>query len=129
VNDDRLELRRARDELAAARHLQAGAFPAQAISRAYYAGFYAAEAALAQVGVTRSKHSAVIAAFIQRLVRAGEIDPEAGRLLRSLFDRRSGADYDWVDAPSLRDSETAIGDAEQVVRAVAEWLSRSKGER
>jgi uncharacterized protein (UPF0332 family) len=126
VTDDPLELNRAREELAAARHLQAGAFAAQAISRAYYAAFYAAEAALTQVGVTRSKHSAVIAGFIQRLVRAGEIDPEAGRLLRSLFDRRSGADYDWVDAPSLRDSETAIGDAEQVVAAIASWFDRAR---
>jgi uncharacterized protein (UPF0332 family) len=125
VSNDRSELRRAREELAAARHLQAGAFAAQAISRAYYAAFYAAEAALAQLGETLSKHSAVVAAFGQLLVRPGQIDPEAGKLLRSLFDRRSGADYDWVEPPSLEEAETAIGDAEQVVRAVAEWLSRS----
>ena len=119
------ELHRAHEELAAARHLTAGGFAAQAISRAYYAAFYAAEAALQQLGETRSKHSGVIAAFGQLLVRTGEIEPAAGKLLRSLFDRRAGADYDWIDPPSSSDAEQAIADAEHVVRSVESWFDRS----
>lgn len=115
-------LARAREELAAASHLAAGGFAAQAISRAYYAAFYAAEAALLRLGETRSKHAGVIAAFAQRLVKSGDIEPEAGRLLRSLFDRRSGADYDWADPPTPDDAARAIGDADRVVRAVEAWL-------
>jgi len=125
VNARANELRRAHEELAAARHLAAGDFSAQAISRAYYAAFYAAEAALWRLGETRSKHSGVIAAFGQLLIRTGEIDAEAGKLLRSLFDRRSGADDDWVDPPSPSDAEQAIVDAERVVRAAETWLDRS----
>jgi uncharacterized protein (UPF0332 family) len=125
VKDDPHELGRAREELAAARLLESGGFPAQAISRAYYAAFYAAEAALGRLGETRSKHSGVIAAFGRLLVVSGEIDAQAGRLLRSLFDRRSDADYDWFDPPSREEAAKAIGDAETVVAAVADWLSRS----
>ena len=55
-------LERSRHELAAARLLADNGFPAQAISRAYYAAFYAAEAALLGIGEVRSKHAGVIAA-------------------------------------------------------------------
>lgn len=48
-------LPRARQELAAARVLIEQGFPAQAVSRSYYAAFYAAEAALLLLGETRSK--------------------------------------------------------------------------
>jgi uncharacterized protein (UPF0332 family) len=93
VNDSGDRLARSRRELAASRHLATGGFPVQAISRAYYAAFYAAELALAELGETRSRHSGVVAAFGQLLVRAGTLDPAAGRLLRSLFERRARADY------------------------------------
>jgi uncharacterized protein len=115
-------LRRARQEVAAARHLADGGFAAQAISRAYYGAFYAAEAALHLLGETRSKHAGVIAAFVQLLIKTGEVEPQVGRLLRSLFDRRGGADYDWVDPPPEAEAEAAIRDAEEVVGAVEAWL-------
>ena len=119
------ELHRAEEELAAARHLRSGGFAAQAISRAYYGAFFAAEVALARLGEARARHSGVIAAFGQLLIRAGDMDPDAGKLLRSLFDRRSAADHDWIDPPSDTEAERAIADAEHVVRAVADWLDRS----
>ena len=63
-------LGRARTEIAAARHLAEGGFAAQAISRAYYAAFYAAEQALSSLGELRSKHSGVIAAFCGAICRS-----------------------------------------------------------
>lgn len=63
------------------------------LADAHYAAFYAAEAALLALGETRSKHSGVVAAVAQVAVRRYGLDPQAGRLLRSLFDRRSQADY------------------------------------
>ena len=56
-------LHRSRTELDAARVLLSAGFGDQAISRAYYGAFYAAEAALLSLGETRSKHSGVLAAF------------------------------------------------------------------
>ena len=47
---------------AAARDLEAGDVE-RSLGASYYAMFYAASAALEKVGVSRSKHSAVIAAF------------------------------------------------------------------
>jgi hypothetical protein len=60
-------------------------------------------------------------AFIQLLVRTGQLDEETGRLLRSLFERRNEADYAPVDVP-VGEAEAAIRDAERVVRAVETWL-------
>ena len=112
---------RAEEELRAARHLAGGGFAAQAVSRSYFAAFYAAEAALLELGETRSKHSGVVAAFV-RLV-APEADRDTGRLLRSLFDRRGQADYSPGAVPP-EEAEQAIVDAEQVVNAIATWRGR-----
>jgi uncharacterized protein (UPF0332 family) len=120
---DRAGLARCREELAAARLLADKGFTAQAVSRAYYAAFFAAETALLALGETRSKHSGVISAFVRLLVRRGQLDEESGRLLRSLFERRNEADHSPVDVP-LEEAKAAIGDAELVVGAVEAWLRR-----
>jgi uncharacterized protein (UPF0332 family) len=118
----RTGLDRCREELAAARLLADKGFEAQAVSRAYFAAFFAAETALLVLGETRSKHSGVISAFGNLLVRRGQLDEEAGRLLRSLFERRNEADSSPVDAP-LDEANAAIRDAGRVVGAVEEWLT------
>jgi uncharacterized protein (UPF0332 family) len=120
---DRTGLARSREELAAARLLAGEGFEAQAVSRAYFAAFFAAETALLALGETRSKHAGVISAFVHRLVRDGQLEEETGRLLRSLFERRNEADYAPVAVP-MEEADAAIRDADRVVRAVAEWLER-----
>jgi len=92
-------LARAHTELRAARLLAEAGFADQAASRAYYAAFFAAEAALLTVGETRSKHSGVIAAFGQRVVKEGGFDAALGGELRRLFELRNAADYSWLDEP------------------------------
>jgi uncharacterized protein (UPF0332 family) len=62
---------RAHQELAAARLPANNGFGAQAVSRSYYAAFYAAESALLQVGETRERHSGVVSAVARLLVREG----------------------------------------------------------
>ncbi len=113
---------RARLELEAAELLASHGFAAPAVSRAYYAAFYAAEEALALVGVVRSKHSGVVAAVATVLVRQHGLDAEAGRLLRSLFERRSRADYSLDDTPA-QEATQAVTDASTVVTAIRRWMA------
>ena len=120
---DRTGLARCREELAAARLLADKGFEAQAVSRAYFAAFFAAETALLALGETRSKHSGVISAFGHHLVRSGQLDEGTGRLLRSLFERRNQADDAPVEVP-LDEAEASVRDAERVVNAVEAWLGR-----
>jgi uncharacterized protein (UPF0332 family) len=122
---DRISLERCWEELAAARLLAGKGFEAQAVSRAYFAAFFAAEAALLALGETRSKHSGVVSAFVHRLVRGGQLDEEIGRLLRSLFERRNLADCSPVEVPA-EEADTAIRHAERVVRAVEMWLAQPR---
>jgi uncharacterized protein (UPF0332 family) len=112
---------RARTELAAARLLADNGFGAQAVSRAYYAAFFAAETALLHVGETRAKHSGVVSAVGRLLVRERGVDERAGRLLRSLFERRSLADYGLADVPEL-EARRAVEDAVAVVDIIEAWL-------
>jgi len=122
---ERIGLERCWEELAAARLLAGKGFEAQAVSRAYFAAFFAAEAALLALGETRSKHSGVVSAFVHLLVRGGQLDEEIGRLLRSLFERRNEADYSPVDVPA-EEADAAIRDAERVVDAVETWLTQHR---
>lgn len=114
---------RSRTEVEAARLLTASGFHAQAVSRAYYAAFYTAEAALLALGISRSKHSGVLSAFGRHLARDGGLPSEVGRTLHLLFDLRNTVDYDDV-AVSAEHALEAIQDAERLVDAVEAWLSR-----
>jgi uncharacterized protein (UPF0332 family) len=117
-------LARSRQEIEAARLLAKGDFAAQAVSRAYYAAFYAAEQALSSLGESRSKHPGVIAGFGKVVVREGGLDEEVGRILRSLFEQRNAVDY-GEEAVSRQDAELAIRAAESFVDAVEPWSAHS----
>ena len=115
-------LRRSREELAAAELLAREGFTAQAVSRAYYAAFYAAESALAALSETRSKHAGVVAAFGQLVIKEHGLDPSAGRALHALFEMRLDADYEQEPVPE-EEATAAIDAAKQCVDAVAAWLT------
>lgn len=129
MNDDvQALMARAQKELEAIRLLHDAGFHEQANSRAYYAAFYAAEAALLTLGESRVKHSGVISAFGRMVIKDGGFDPDTGSALRRLFDRRALADYTWLDTPPPDDDPLAI--ARPFVDAVAAWIaqrSRSAG--
>ena len=117
-------LDRARRELAVVRTLSEAGFYEQADSRAYYAAFYAAEAALFSLGETRSKHAGVLSAFGRMVVKDGGLDPELGRSLRRLFERRSVADDGWLDDGESSSTPADPGEiAQPFVEGVAAWIA------
>jgi uncharacterized protein (UPF0332 family) len=95
-----------------------------AMSRAYYAMFYAATAALLSQGITRAKHSGVIAAFGQHLVKPGKMAAEHQRALQVAFRDRSAGDYAGA-FPSREEVERRLEEADIFVQAVTNFL---KGE-
>lgn len=94
-----------------------------AVSRAYYAMFYAAKAALLLRGVKRSKHAAVIAAFGEHLVKTGSFTAEHHRTLRAAFDDRGEADYADM-FPSREEVEARLSEARQFLDAVSDLVRR-----
>ena len=113
---------RARAELAAAELLAGQGFADAAVSRSFHAAFYAAETALLVLGETRAQHSDVVSVFVRRVVRERSLDPRAGRMLRSLFNRFWLADRTYVDTPRC-EADAALRDAASVVDAVTAWLA------
>lgn len=87
-------LRRARELLASARLLLDHHDAASSVSRAYYAMFLAAEAALLARGLSPASHRGAIQAFGQHLVKTGAFSKEDGRALARAHEQRVAAEYD-----------------------------------
>jgi len=117
-------LSRASSDLDASRLLLNGGFMDQAASRAYYAAFYAAEAALLRLGETRSSHAGLIAAFGSLVVKKGGFEPGIAALLCELFDLRNDADDELLGSITGDHAQWAIASAERFVSAVRAWVDR-----
>lgn len=88
-----------------------------AVSRAYYAMFYAVQALLLTRGVQRSKHSGVIAAFNEEFVKTGKLPAELYIRLRDGFENRAEGDYGLAEI-SGDQARDAIAGASEFVEAV-----------
>jgi uncharacterized protein (UPF0332 family) len=68
-----------------------------AVNRSYYAMVNMAQAALLSSGVAEDKlprtHSGLIAAFGERAIKSGKVDPEFGRAISKTESLRLRADY------------------------------------
>ncbi len=117
-------LERAEQSIAAAKELVAGGFHDFAASRAYYAAFYAATAALLTEGLELSKHSGVIASVHQRLIKTCRLDKEKGKELNWLFELRNVGDYGVTIHVSQQDAERAIQVAADFLRVIRSLLRR-----
>lgn len=96
------------DLAAVARDLAAEA-PLHAVSRAYYAVFHAAVAALDSVGLAAKSHAGVHALFGEHFVQSERVGRELGRTLNRLMRLRQGADYhigQVITMDEARDAET-----------------------
>jgi len=111
-------LERAEESIPAAKQLIAGGYFDFAASRAYYAAFYAASAALLSQGFEYRKHSGVIAAVHQALVKTGKVDTKFGKDLNWLFELRGIGDYGITVHVSREDAERAIEVAEAFLLAM-----------
>lgn len=112
---------RAREELFAAHLLSTTGFAAQSVAHSFRAAESAAEAALLLLGrIPGPEPAMVVSAFLRHVVRERGLNPEAGRQLRSLFNRAARAHADG--AVPQAEAPAAIEDATTVVDIVAAWL-------
>jgi uncharacterized protein (UPF0332 family) len=91
-----------------------------AISRAYYAMFYAAKALLIRDGVTAgSKHSAIVAAFGREYAKTGKIEPRYHQMLIEDFEWRQKADYDVFWHADRETAQGRVADAREFVSLIS----------
>jgi uncharacterized protein (UPF0332 family) len=88
-----------------------------AISRAYYAMFYAAKAALLSKGVDLRRHSASIAKFRELFVITGQVDSEYLHYLGQAQSARERSDYAPF-APVTREG------AKQILQAAETFIAK-----
>lgn len=95
-----------------------------AISRAYYAMFYAATALLVSKGISRSRHSGVHSAFGQYFVKPGLIEPRYSRMLVNAFNVRLDSDYEVKPSLDRAMAEDMLRDAKQFVQRAETHLQQ-----
>lgn len=122
VEKAKLSLAKAREAFREARVLLDSSAFSGAISRAYYAMFHAATAALASRSLEFSKHSAVISAFGSNFARTGLIEKEYHQMLLKAFESREAADYDIYSKPEREWAENAVHQAERFLERIAKFL-------
>lgn len=74
-------------------HLEHG-FWNTAVSRMYYACYYAVAALLLKHGISVKTHSGIRQAFGKEFVLTGQVDKEASKFYSKLFANRQTGDYD-----------------------------------
>lgn len=115
------------EELAAARILVESGFPRQATSRAYYAAFYPARAALESARIPPPKtHSGLRTRFSQFAHVTPEIGSEVGRALSQLETARTDADY-GEPRIGAEEANGAIARAEFVIDVVESAMAGRLG--
>jgi uncharacterized protein (UPF0332 family) len=118
----RIYIEHAREMLDVAALNLAEGYYGSAINRAYYAIFYAANCLLTTEGLTRSKHSAVIATFRRHFVKAGRIEVQYSRIYERVMGDRQASDYDVEAFIEPDRAATDLQDARRFVQRVERLL-------
>lgn len=94
------------------------------VSRAYYAMFFAAEAALLEKDIEASTHRGVITAFGQQFVQDGPLPGEMGRLLSTTMQKRQVSDYDPNPGISEAEARSVLDDAREFLDRITTMIDR-----
>jgi uncharacterized protein (UPF0332 family) len=93
-----------------------------AVSRAYYAIFYAASAVLLTQGLTRHKHSAVLATFRQYFVKPGLIETRFSDTFGEAFELRQAIDYDMLITTEHEQAVAILANAREFVARMGDFV-------
>ncbi|GAB4479378.1 MAG: HEPN domain-containing protein [Burkholderiaceae bacterium] len=117
------ELDEAAREWAAAQLLAQQGFFRQAVTRAYFAAFHAAQGLLSAHGLQAATHEGVQRLIGLHFVMTGLMPKEAGRALSALLARRHEADYRLVVDVDESTWKAARSEAQTVAAAIGGHLA------
>ncbi|MGH7254955.1 MAG: HEPN domain-containing protein, partial [Nitrospirales bacterium] len=115
---------KAREKSAVARELLAKGHWDDAISRAYYAAFHAAQAALLTEGQRGETHKGLVTLFGLLLVKPGKFEKKWGRFLANLKDDREAGDYEALSFLDETTARRAVEEAGEFVLQVEKYIQR-----
>ena len=123
TDDQAALLAKARDSVRGAELLARDGLYDFAVSRAYYAMLYAAEALLLDQGLRFSSHGAVIASFGQRFAKPEIIPRKFHHYLIDAQDSRVQGDYDIRSTQTADDAGLAISRAHEFIERADDFLN------
>ena len=115
-------LDKSREKLRVAEHLLASGAYDDAVSRAYYSAFHAAQAALLTEGLTATTHQGLVNLFGLHLVKTGKLPKELGKFLANLKDDRESSDYELYSAIDRETAEQSVKEAKTFLAAVETYV-------
>jgi hypothetical protein len=118
---------RARAKLATAERLLATHDWDDALSRAYYAAYHAAQALLLTVGLSPRSHEGTLSLFGLHFVKAGRMDAAHARALRLIKEDRENGDYAEVVFFDEQEARSRVDGARRFVEAAVDVLARDHG--
>jgi len=92
------------------------------VSRAYYAMFFCAQAALLTKNLSYSSHKGVISGFGEHFVKTGIFPKDLGKELNRAFDRRQMADYESRFVINKEKAEESVTHCRTFLRRICEHL-------
>lgn len=118
------EFKKAESSLLAAEKLLELSLNDDAISRAYYAVFHGARAALKSKNIDTGTHKSLINQFALHFIKPGVLEMEYGDILRQEKEDRETGDYETFVSFSFEETEKRIKDAKRFISRVKEFLKR-----
>ena len=112
----------AREKLSAAEGLGQMGFYRDAISRAYYGMYHAAQALLLGYGKKAIGHAGTVSAFNHHFVKTGKVPVEFTKWFSSLKESREFADYEGLRKFTKKDVKKAIEETEKFLDVVQELI-------
>ena len=119
MDEKQILMERAHEKLEVAKSLFGTGFYSDAVSRAYYAMFYAARALLSEKNIYPKTHRGVISQFGLKFVKEGEFEKEIFDLFARAQEDREEADYGLL-------SETDDDEAKKIIEGAEKFLKESK---
>ncbi len=95
-----------------------------AVSRAYYAVFHAAQALLLSEGEKAESHKGVVTLFGLLFVKAGKFEKNIGKYLANLKDDREMGDYEVFSYIDIKTAKTAINEAKEFIKAAKSYFKK-----
>lgn len=97
-----------------------------AVSRAYYAMFHAAKAALLSIEETVYTHQGVNIQFSKHFVRTGIFEKSFVKSFSKMLDTRQKADYEIGFRANETDAQHAVSEAENFYNQINSYLNNKK---
>lgn len=115
-------LARCKEAVREVEYLVQGGFYSSAVSKLYYACYYATVALLVANGIETQTHAGIKTMLSYHFVRTNRLDKQYAKTFFELFDLRHSNDYDDFTLCDRETVETMLPRAEEYIKVVSDLI-------